>query len=79
MPEGPEREKLCRQAAELAARSAVWIFEGYPVSYQLLNPWLENFLPHDFEFTRLKYLSVDPALRDRQRSQFKVLNFSDLR
>ena len=79
MPEGPEREKLCRRAAELAARSAVWIFEGYPVSYQLLNPWIENFLPHDFEFTRLKYLSVDPALRDRQRSRFKVLNFSDLR
>ena len=79
MPEGPERERLCRQAAELAARSAVWIFEGYPVSYQLLNPWIENFLPHDFEFTRLKYLSVDPAARERERSKFKVLNFSDLR
>jgi ABC-type transport system substrate-binding protein len=79
MPDSPEREKLCAQAAKLAAEEAPWIFEGYPVSYQLLNPWLENFLPHDFEFTRLKYLSVDPAKREKIKKQFRPLNFSELR
>ena len=79
MPDGAEREKLCRAAAALVSRQAVWIYEGYPVSYQLLNPWLENFLPHDFEFTRWKYLSVDPAVRETKRRSFKVLDFADLR
>ena len=79
MPDTPEREKLCQKAAALAADAAAWIFEGYPVSYQLLNPWLENFLPHDFEFTRLKYLSVDPGSRQKKQKQFKPLNLSELR
>ena len=79
MPDSPEREKLCQKAAALAADAAAWIFEGYPVSYQLLNPWLENYLPHDFEFTRLKYLSVDPGFRQKKQKQFKPLNLSELR
>lgn len=79
MPDTPEREKLCRQAAALAADGAPWIFEGFPVSYQLLNPWLENYLPHDFEFTRLKYLTVDPAKREQKKKQFRPLSFSELR
>ena len=79
MPDSPERVKLCYQAAELVAEEVPWIFEGFPVSYQLLNPWLENFLPHDFEFTRLKYLSVDPAKREKAKKEFRALNFSELR
>ena len=79
MPDSAEREHLCRQAARLAAEEAPWIFEGFPVSYQLLNPWLENYLPHDFEFTRLKYLTVDPLQRDQKKTQFRPLDFSELR
>ena len=79
MPDSAEREKLCKQAAQLAADEAPWIFEGFPVSYQLLNPWLENYLPHDFEFTRLKYLTVDPAKRKQKKTQFRPLDFSELR
>jgi hypothetical protein len=79
MADSPEREKLCRRAAALAAAEAPWIFEGYPVSYQMLNPWLENFLPHDFEFTRLKYLTVDPAKRSRLQKALTPLSFSELR
>ena len=79
LPDSPERQILCKEAAALIAAEAPWIFEGYPVSYQLLNPWLENFLPHDFEFTRLKYLTIDPAKREKSRKSFKPLSFSDLR
>ena len=79
LPEGRERENLCRQAAALITEAAPWILEGYPISYQLLNPWLENYLPHDFEFTRLKYLSVDPEKRQKKQRQFKPLKFSELR
>lgn len=79
LPDSPEREALCRKAAAMVAEEACWIFEGYPVSYQLLNPWLENYLPHDFEFTRLKYLSVAPEKRSVQQKTFKALDFADLR
>ena len=79
MPDSREREALCRKAAAMIADEAPWIFEGFPLSYQLLNPWLENFLPHDFEFTRLKYLTVDPSARRNIQKQFRPLNFSELR
>ena len=79
MPDSPEREELCKKAAAMAADNAAWIFEGFPVSYQLLNPWLENFLPHDFEFTRFKYLTVDPGIRLQKQKEFRPLNLSELR
>ena len=79
MPDSPERVKLCQKAAALAAAEAPWILEGYPVSYQMLNPWMENFLPHDFEFTRLKYLTVDPSKRSKLQKLLTPLDFSELR
>ena len=79
MPDSPERVKLCREAAAHAAAEAPWILEGYPVSYQMLNSWIENFLPHDFEFTRLKYLTVDPAKRTKLQKKLTPLDFSELR
>jgi hypothetical protein len=79
MPDSPEREELCKKAAALVADNAAWIFEGFPVSYQLLNPWLENFLPHDFEFTRFKYLTVNPEKRLQKQKEFRPLNLSELR
>ena len=78
MESGEERNRLCREAAKIVADDCVWIFEGMPVASQLQHAWLRNYLPHDFSFVRWKYICTDPELREKLRSQFTPLNFSEL-
>jgi ABC-type transport system substrate-binding protein len=78
MPDSPERTAKYRKMAEYIARKCVWIYEGFPVSYQLNHAWLENYTPHDFGFARWKYLSVDTALRDKLKRSFTPLKLSEL-
>ena len=78
MPDSPERTEKYKQMVRYLAGKCVWIYEGYPVSYQLNHAWLENFVPHDFGFARWKYLSVDPVRREKLRKTFRPLKMSEL-
>jgi len=78
LPEGPERAHRYREMAEYLAEQCVWIIEGVPISYLLCHSWLENYRPHDFSFSRWKYLTVEPAKRDAARSTFRPLSLKEL-
>lgn len=78
MPDSPERTLRYRQMVRYLASRVPWIFEGFPVSYQLNHAWLENYRPHDFVFFKWKYLSVDPEKRERIRRTFRPLSFAEL-
>jgi extracellular solute-binding protein family 5 len=78
MPDSPERTRRYKQMVRYLADRVPWVFEGFPIAYQLNHAWLENYHPHDFVFFKWKYLSVDPAKRDRLRSTFKPLSFAEL-
>ena len=56
MPNSPERTLKYKAMVEYLAGKAPWIFEGFPLSYQLNHAGLQNYLPHDFAFCRYKYL-----------------------
>jgi ABC-type transport system substrate-binding protein len=78
MPDCPERTELyCRMVRHLNEQ-CVWIYEGFPVSGVLSYNWLENSVPHDFNFTRWKYLSVDVAKRERMKKSFRPLSLGEL-
>ncbi|MDD3886447.1 MAG: ABC transporter substrate-binding protein [Victivallaceae bacterium] len=79
MADSPERTAIYRRMTDLIGKQAAWIFEGYPISFQLTHGWLRNFVPHDFAFARWKYLSVEPAERDRAKETFTPLSFRELR
>ena len=78
MPDSPERTALYRKMAALLAEKCVWILEGYPISWLLCHSWLENYVPGDFAFNSYKYLSVDPAKREKLKSAFRPLSFREL-
>ena len=56
MPDSPERTDLYQQMVCYLTKQAPWIFEGFPLSYQLNHAGLQNYLSHDFAFGRYKYL-----------------------
>lgn len=78
MPDSPERTVRYREMVRYLADRAPWVFEGFPIAWQLNHAWLENFRPHDFVFSKWKYLSVDPEKRERVRKTFKPLSFAEL-
>ncbi len=78
MPDSPERTEKYKKMVRYLAEKCVWIYEGYPVSWQLNHAWLENFTPHDFGFARWKYLSVNTALREKLKKTFTPLKLSEL-
>ena len=78
MPDSPERIALFRRMISHLGEKCVWIYEGVPVSCQLCHAWLENYVPHDFPYTRLKYLSVSPRRRAELKPTFAPLDFSQL-
>lgn len=79
MPDSPERTRLYTELARLITEQCIWICESYPVSFQLMHSWLQNYQPHDFAFSRWKYLSIDTVGREKARKDFRPLEMQDLR
>jgi hypothetical protein len=79
MPDSPERSRKYEKMVKYLSTKCPWIFESFAISYQLNQVWLENFVPHDFAFSRWKYLSVDVEKRKRMKKNFKPLSFEELR
>jgi hypothetical protein len=78
MPDSPERTAKYAEMAKYLVSKCPWIFSDYPVSYRLTHGWLENYVPHNFCFSRWKYLSLDPKRRRAAKASFTPLSFSDL-
>ena len=78
MKDCPERTELYLKMVQILDRQCVWIYEGFPVSGVLRYNWLQNSVPHDFGFTRWKYLSVDVRERSGRRRSFVPLSLSEL-
>ncbi|QSH40521.1 ABC transporter substrate-binding protein [Lentisphaerota bacterium ZTH] len=79
MSDSPERTAEYEKMVKYLTARCPWIFESYPISYQLIHCWLGNYIPHDFAFARWKYLSVDPEKRKSMRQSFEPLTMEQLR
>ncbi len=78
MPDSPERTEKYKAMVRYLSEQVPWVFEGFPIAYQLNHGWLENYIPNDFVFSKWKYLSVNPARREALRKTFKPLSFAEL-
>ena len=78
MPDSPERTERYREMVRYLGTKCPWIFEGFPIAYQLNHAWLENYHPHDFAFARWKYLTVDPERRRQLKATFTPLSMREL-
>ncbi len=79
MPDSPERTRKYEEMVKYLSTKCPWIFESFAISYQLNHDWLQNFVPHDFAFSRWKYLSIDAEKRAGMKKDFKPLSFKELR
>ena len=73
LPESPERSALYGRMQRLVAEDCPWIFESYPVSFRLAQPWVAAYVPHHFACDVWKYLQVDPEARTRLKAGFRPL------
>lgn len=79
MPDNAARTAKYQQMARYLTKQCPWIFESFPVSYQLLHSWLQNYHPHDFAFSRWKYLSLNPVARQATIKKYTPLDMGELR
>ena len=78
MPDSAERTALYIRMVKLLDEKCVWIWEGFPISFMLRYDYLENSVPHDFSFTRWKYLSINESLRQQRQKQTRPLTYSEI-
>ncbi|MEB0140265.1 MULTISPECIES: ABC transporter substrate-binding protein [unclassified Undibacterium] len=61
MSDTPERRELYRQMALLVHGYNPWVLRLHPLSADLTQPWLKNYLRHPVNFTAWRYLELDPV------------------
>ena len=67
MDNGPERQAIIDRMLEIVRRDAPWVWGFYPKAFGLYHGWLANAKPNLMANNSLKYLRLDPALRERRR------------
>jgi ABC-type transport system substrate-binding protein len=70
MDNGPARQKLIDEMVEIARRDAPWVWGYYPKAFGLYHGWFFNAKPNLMANNGLKYLRVDPALREQKQKEW---------
>ena len=69
MPNTSERQKVIDQMVEILRKDSPWIWGFIPKSYGLYHEWLQNAKPNAMARNTLKYLKINPELRDAYRQR----------
>ncbi|MDF1763338.1 MAG: ABC transporter substrate-binding protein [Oleibacter sp.] len=69
MENSPERMKIIRRMLEIFHRDMPWGSIFHPHDYVLNNPWVYNSKPHGISKAILKYLRIDPEVRQTIRGE----------
>jgi ABC-type transport system substrate-binding protein len=77
--DSPDRTLKYKNMAKYITEQCPWIFAYYPTSYRLLNPWLKNYISHDFCFSQWKYLNISNTEKLKYMKTFKPLNFTEFK
>lgn len=68
MENSPQRQQIIDQMVEILRREAPWVWGFFPKAFSLSHAWYGNVKPNLMANNTLKYKSLDPALRARQRA-----------
>ncbi|UDQ98648.1 ABC transporter substrate-binding protein [Lentisphaerota bacterium WC36G] len=79
LPNSEKRTKLYCKMVDYLQKQCPWIFESYPITFRLTHSWVRNYIPHDFAFSRWKYLAIDSKKRQEMKKNFKPLSMNELR
>ncbi|HXF66940.1 MAG TPA: ABC transporter substrate-binding protein [Burkholderiales bacterium] len=70
MDNGPERQAIIDRMVEIVRRDAPWVWSFFPKNYSLHHAWVHNRKPNQMANNDLKYLRIDPMLRERLRREW---------
>jgi len=70
MSNGPARQQVIDAMLDIARRDAPWVWGFFPKSYALYHNWYFNAKPNLMANNGLKYLRIDPRLREVRRAQW---------
>jgi ABC-type transport system substrate-binding protein len=62
---GPERLRLYREMSQLIDGYAPWVLRMHPISLDLVQPWVKNYLRHPVELTNWRYLERTEKINAR--------------
>ncbi len=65
LADGPERQALYRDLAQLIHAYNPWVLLTHPISADIRQPWLKNYKRHPVEFTNWRYVDIDLPARER--------------
>lgn len=63
LPESPEREALCRQAAAVVLEDSPWILTAHPMAFSVRRDRLQNYRRHDFPWGMEKYWRLEDGMQ----------------
>jgi ABC-type transport system substrate-binding protein len=69
MPNSAERQVVIDKMVAILREDAPWVWGFIPKSYGLYHQWLTNSKPHAMARNTLKYLRINPRLRDDFRQK----------
>ncbi|MGR9088281.1 MAG: ABC transporter substrate-binding protein [Gammaproteobacteria bacterium] len=68
MENSEQRFELIRKMQEIIRRDSPWVFGFHPKNFSLYHRWISNLKPNLMANNRLKYLRIDPVLREQARA-----------
>jgi ABC-type transport system substrate-binding protein len=70
MDNGPRRQAIIDQMVRIAREDAPWVWGFHPKDYVLSHAWVSVGKPNKMARNTLKYVRVDPGLRERMRLEW---------
>lgn len=70
MEPGPERVRVIDQMIAILREDAPWLWGYHPKEFALYHAWYQNVKPNRLGFNTIKYLRIDPVLREHKRREW---------
>jgi len=70
MDNGPERQAIIDRMVAIVREDAPWVWGFHPKDYSLSHAWVHNGKPSTMGRNGLKFIRIDPALRERKREEW---------
>lgn len=75
MENSAERLDIINQMLAILHEEMPWFAAFHPISYALRQQWVDAYQPNPIARNTLKYMSIDPKLRDERQTQWNQANF----
>jgi ABC-type transport system substrate-binding protein len=70
MENGPRRQAIIDQMVKIVREDAPWVWGYHPKDYALSHTWVRPGKPNTITRNTLKYVRIDPVLRERKRGEW---------